>query len=47
MAQLPKHKQQTPPVNPDVEETDEPAEDNLVTEAKTIFDAALVEEIDD
>lgn len=47
VAQLPKHKQQTPPVNPDVEETDELAEDNLVTEAKTIFDAALVEEIDD
>ena len=47
VAQLPKHKQQTPAVNPDVEEEADTTEDNLVTEAKTIFDAGIVEEIDD
>src|SRR5699024_3667137 len=47
VAQLPKHKQQTPAVNTDVEEEADTTEDNLVTEAKTIFDAGIVEEIDD
>ena len=47
VAQLPKHKKQTPAVNPDVEEEADTTEDNLVTEAKTIFDAGIVEEIDD
>ncbi|WP_258088263.1 DNA polymerase III subunit gamma/tau [Weissella fangxianensis] len=47
VAQLPKHKQQAPAVNPDIEEKADTTEDNLVTEAKTIFDESIVEEIDD